>query len=412
MLSDTEIRKSRAGEKPYRLSDSRGLFLLVTPAGTKSWRWKYRHEGKEKVICYGQYPDVPLALARERHAEARKLLATGVDPMAQRKATKDALKAAETAGKATAGDSFQSIAALWLEHWRVGKSRRHVKTTWNRIKSNILPVLGARPIGDIETPELVAMVKGVEARGVGDLAKRTLQTTSQIFRHAVAHGYSKRNPSTEIKPSDILKPHKYVNFARIDAKELPDLLRAIEVYRGTQTTVFALKLLALTFVRTSELIEARWPEIDIEARRWNIPAERMKMDAPHIVPLASQTIELLDQLRKRTGGGELLFPGDRDPRKPMSNNTVLKALERMNYKGRMTGHGWRGIASTYLHQAGFNRDHIETQLAHLTGNAISRAYNHADYLPQRVAMMQHWANFLEQTQRGGKVLPFRSSDVA
>jgi integrase len=231
----------------------------------------------------------------------------------------------------------------------------------------------------------------------------------QVFRYSIAHGYSKRNPSSEIRPSDILKSTRKVNYARVDARELPALLRNIEVYQGTHVTRLAIKLIALTFVRTSELIGANWTEFDLEAGRWDIPAERMKMRTPHIVPLTSQALEVLDTLRTLTGESEWLFPGDRSASKPMSNNTILKALERMGYKGRMTGHGFRGLASTILHEQGYAHDHIELQLAHAPRNAVSAAYNHALYLEPRAKMMQDWADFLERTQRGGKVLPFRGT---
>ena len=399
-LTDTEIRRSRPGNDPYRLTDGRGLYLQVAPTGGKLWRWKYRFEGKEKLMALGQYPDVPLAEARERHAEARRMLASGVDPMAMRKA--------EKAAKREAGaNSFRAIAAFWLEHWRADKSPRHADTTRRRLEANVFPILGARPISEIEPPELVAMVKAIEARGAGDLAKRALETAGQVFRFAIAHGYASRNPAAEFKPADVLKPTKKVNMARVDAKELPALLRAIEVYRGKVVTRLAIKLLALTFVRTSELIEARWEEIDFEGRRWNIPAERMKMNTPHIVPLSRQAIEVLELLQSLTGGCDLLFPGDHDPKRPMSNNTILKALERMGYKGCMTGHGFRGLASTILHEQSYPHEHIELQLAHAPRNAVSAAYNHALYLEPRAKMMQDWADFLERTQRGAKVLPFR-----
>jgi integrase len=277
------------------------------------------------------------------------------------------------------------------------------------MEANIFPLLGARPITEIEAPELVSMVKAIEARGAGDLAKRAMENAGQIFRYAIAHGYAKRNPASEIRPADILKPTHKTNLARIDAKELPGLLRAIEVYQGTQVTRLAMKLMALTFVRTSELIGAKWAEFDMEAARWHIPAERMKMRDPHIVPLAAQAIEVLEMLHTLTGASEWLFPGDRSAAKPMSNNTILKALERMGYKGRMTGHGFRGLASTILHEQGYAHDHIELQLAHAPRNAVSAAYNHALYLEPRAKMMQDWADFLERTQRGGKVLPFRGT---
>ncbi len=401
-LTDTEVRKARPADKPYRLSDAGSLYLWVTPAGGKLWRWAYKHEGKEKLMSFGKYPDVPLALARERHAEARKLLASGLDPMEQR-------KAAKTAEKVAAENSFRSMAGLWFDHWKAEKSAQHVDATRRRMEANIFPQLGARPISDIEAPELVAMVKAIEARGAGDLAKRAMQNVGQIFRFAIAHGYARRNPASEIRPADVLRPTHKTNLARIDAKELPALLRAIEVYQGTHVTRLAMKLMALTFVRTSELIGAKWEEFDIEAARWDIPAERMKMRDPHVVPLASQAIEVLEMLRTLTGASEFLFPGDRSANKCMSNNTILQALKRMGYQGQMTGHGFRGLASTILHEQGYSHEHIELQLAHAPRNAVSAAYNHALYLEPRARMMQGWADYLEQTQRGGKVLPFRGT---
>lgn len=397
-LTDTAIRKAKPQPTAYRISDGGGLYLQVSPAGGKLWRWKYRFDGKEKLMSLGGYPDVSLSLARERHLEARKLLATGTDPMAGRKAE-----------KAAAENSFQSIALAWWQHWQDGMNQRHALQVKRRMEADIFPVFGARPIAAIEAPELVAMVKAIEARGARDLAKRALETTGQVFRYAIAHGYSRRNPASEIRPGDILKSTRKVNYARVDAKELSSLLRSIEVYQGKHVTRLALKLIALTFVRTGELIGAKWSEFDLEAGRWDIPAERMKMRTPHVVPLAKQALEVLDTLHTLTGESEWLFPGDRNAKKPMSNNTILKALERMGYKGRMTGHGFRGLASTILHERGCPHDHIELQLAHAPRNAVSAAYNHALYLEPRARMMQDWADFLEHTQRGGKVLPFRGS---
>lgn len=397
-LTDTQIKRIKPSTKANKVSDGGGLFLWVTPSGGRIWRWTYRHEGRAKLMTFGKYPDVPLALARERHGAARKLLATGVDPMAERKAE-----------KVEAESSFQNVSRLWLAHWQDGKSPRHVDYVTRRMDADILPCLGARPIALIEAPELVAMTKAIEKRGARDIAKRALETTGQVFRFAIAHGYATRNPASEIRPRDILKSTRKVNYARVDARELRELLQAIEVYQGTHVTRLALKLMALTFVRTSELIGAMWTEFDPEAARWNIPAERMKMRTPHIVPLSQQALDVLATLRTLTGESEWLFPGDRNARKPMSNNTILKALERMGYKGRMTGHGFRGLASTILHEQGCNHDHIELQLAHAPRNAVSAAYNHALYLEPRAKLMQGWADYLEQTKRGGKMLPFRGS---
>ena len=395
-LTDTQIRNSKADVRPRKLADGRGLYLLVTPTGGKLWRAKYRYKGKEKKVSYGKYPDVSLVTARKRHAETLSLLAEGVDPMAIKKAE-----------KAEKRETFEAIAREWYEHWKVGKSERHSGYVWRRLEADVFPRVGMRPVAEVEAPELVEMVKAIEGRGVHDIAKRALETCGQVFRYAIAHGYAKRNPATDFKPRDVLRSVPKKNYARLDAKELPDLLRSIEIYPGTPETRLAMKLMAHTFVRTGELIGARWEELDLEERRWNIPAERMKMKTPHIVPLSSQAIELLETLKIRTGKGALLFPGDRDRNKPISNNTILKALERMDYKHRMTGHGFRGIASTVLHELGFEHEHIELQLAHAPRNAVSAAYNHARYLEPRARMMQRWSEYLEEMQRKVKVVPIR-----
>ena len=402
MLTDAALKAAKPKTQAYRLADSKGLFLFITPSGGKLWRWKYRFQGAQKLMALGKYPEVSLASARERHADARRMLGHGSDPMIARKEEKIAARLSERS-------SFQAVATQWFDLWKVDKSNQHIDSTRRRLEANVYPRIGTKPISDVKPFEIVAMAKAIEQRGAGDLAKRSLQTTSQIFRYAVAHGIAKRNPVAEFKPSDVLKQTKKINLARVDSNELPALLRAIEVYRGAQETRLAIKLIYLTFVRTSELIGAKWSEFDLENKRWNIPAERMKMDTPHIVPLSRQAIEVIELLKTLTGQFELLFPGARNANKPMSNNTILKALERLGYKGRQTGHGFRGIASTILHEQGFNHEHIELQLAHSPRNVVSAAYNHALYLEPRASMMQSWADFMEQTQRGGKVLAFRQS---
>ena len=380
------------------------MYLWVTPSGGKLWRWAYVFKGKEKLMALGRYPDVSLAAAREQHGAARKLLASSMDPMAERKAAKQAMRIAEE-------HTFAHVAAQWLEHWKDDKSPRHVDATRRRLAANILPSLGLRPIADIEAPELVGMVRLIDKRGARDIAKRAFETTGQVFRYAIAHGYAKRNPAAEIRPRDVLKASRKANYARIEVKDLPDLLRQIEIYPGTPLTRLAVKLMALTFVRTGELIAAKWSEIDVEAARWDIPAERMKMRTPHIVPLSRQALEVLASLRLLSGEGGWVFPGERNLVRHMSNNTILKALERIGYKGRMTGHGFRGLASTLLHEQGYQHDHIELQLAHAPRNAVSAAYNHALHLKARTRMMQEWADFLEQTRRGAEVLHFREAQM-
>jgi integrase len=398
-LTDTAVKKAKPGPKPVKLSDGKGLYLLVNPIGSKLWRWKYRVLGKEKVMSLGAYPDVSLAQARDGLDNARKLLATGNDPMAKRKADKVAsLTAAE--------NSFEQVARKWWAHWKPARSEQHAAQVMRRFEANVFPQIGKRPVSEIQPPELVTMLKSIEARGVNDLAKRAHQTSSQVFRYAVAHGVATRNPATDIKPSDVLASRQKKNLARIHGKELPDLLRHIDAYQGTAVTRLAMKLMALTFVRTTELIGARWNEFDLKAARWDIPMERMKMRTPHLVPLSVQAVGVLKTLHLITGHGPMLFPGERDHEKSMSNNTILKALERMGYKGRMTGHGFRGVASTLLHEMGFNHAHIELQLAHQERDPVSAAYNHATYLRERAKLMQHWADYLDACT-SGKVLAFK-----
>ncbi len=260
----------------------------------------------------------------------------------------------------------------------------------------------------IQAPELVTMMKAIASRDVNDLAKRALQTSSQVFRYAIAHGQATRNPATDIRPSDVLASIQKQNLARIDGKELPQLLRHIDGYKGAAMTRLAMKLMAMTFVRTTELIGARWVEFDLESARWDIPAERMKMKRPHIVPLSAQAVNLLKKQQLITSHSLMLFPGERDHEKSMSNNTILKALERMGYKGRMTGHGFRGVASTLLHEMGFEHAHIERQLAHQERDVVSAAYNHATYVKQRTKMMQDWSDYLDSCMTG-KVLTFQQA---
>lgn len=398
-LTDIAIKSSKPRDSAFKLSDGRGLQLHVTPQGSRLWRWAYRHEGKQKLMALGVYPNVSLAQARDKADLARKLLATGVDPMAARKSDKIARRLAVE-------DTFAAVAKKWWESWKAARSDSHTVYVWRRLEADVSPAIGKRPVAEIEAPELVAMMKAIEKRGALDIAKRALQTCSQIFRYAIAHGLAKRNPAVEIRPSDVLASRKKENYARLDSKELPELLRKIEVYNGSTVTRVAIKLMSMTFVRTSELIGARWEEFDLDGGRWDIPASRMKMKTPHVVPLSTQAVTLLRSLHTLTGHSSLLFPGERDHQKSMSNNTILGALDRMGYAGRMTGHGFRGIASTLLHEQGWPHAHIELQLAHQERNQVSASYNHAMYLQPRAQMMQAWSDYLDACV-AGNVIPCR-----
>lgn len=403
-LTDTACRNAKCPtDKPrVRLADAQGLYLEVLPAGGKYWRLKYRYAGKEKRLGLGVYPAVSLAEARKERDKARALLEAGQDPSMARKEAKLAHRAAQDS-------SFESVARAWHAQWKATRSDSHADYVLRRLEADVFPAIGPLPVDQVTASKLVAMAKKIEKRGALDIARRALQTCGQVLRYAVAHGMAERNPAADVKPSDVLAPRKATNYARIDASELPALLRKMAAYDGSPYTRFALQLIALTFVRTSELIGARWEEFDLQAAEWRIPADRMKMKTPHIVPLSRQALEALACLQEVKGLSGLLFPGERDHEKPMSNNTILKALERMGYKHRMTGHGYRGIASTVLHEHGFRHDVIELQLAHQERNKVSAAYNWATYLPERRKMMQWWADYLQASRSGAKVLEFKAA---
>jgi integrase len=309
--------------------------------------------------------------------------------------------------KEVSANTFEAVAEKWYAHWKPDKTKKHAADVWRRLGADVFPVIGDRPISELGAAAFRDCVKAIESRGALDMAKRALQKCNQIMRYAVANDLAERNPVADVKPSDIMATRKKRNYSRIEAKDLPQLLQDIDGYVGSVYTVLALKLMALTFVRTSELIKATWNEIDFDAKRWNIPASRMKMRTPHIVPLSRQAMKVLRELQRISFGRRYVFPSDTDQPIPMSNNTILYALYRMGYRGRMTGHGFRGVASTILHEQGWPHDHIEIQLAHAERDETSAAYNHALYLPQRTKMMQAWGDFIEQQAK--KVTPIRSN---
>lgn len=292
-LTDTTCKNAKCPQDKtrLRLADSGGLYLEVVPTGGKLWRWKYRYGGKEKRLALGSYPAVTLSMARRGRDTARDELRTGLDPVA-------AKKLAKVAHEAALANNFEVVARAWFEHWKGTKTERHSEYVMRRLEADVFPAMGARPIAAITAPELLAVVKKIEARGAGDIAKRAWQTCGQIFRYAIAHGRAQRNPAADVRPADALKSRTKTHYARVEGKELPELLRKIEGYRGTPITRLAMKLMALTFVRTGELIAARWDEFDLDAAEWRIPAERMKMRTPHIVPLSTQAVDVMRALEE------------------------------------------------------------------------------------------------------------------
>lgn len=332
--------------------------------------------------------------------EARRKLAAGINVAAEKQAQK----------RTARGTTFADVSALWLDHWKADKAPRHVKQMQARIDGDILPMIGDRPIREIEVPELVEVSKAIEARGASELAKRSLETIGQVYRYAIANGLASRNPATDIRPSDVLKPVRVKNHPRVGAKQLPALSKAILEYKGAFTSL-AMRVMAYTFVRTGELVGARWAEftLDGDSPRWDIPAERMKMDSPHIVPLSQQALAVLRLLQQLSGTNRYVFPGT-GTAKHMSSGTILHALDRMGYRGVMTGHGFRGIASTLLHESGFDEKYIEAQLAHQKRSKTAAAYNHAAYLAQRTQMMQAWGDIWDTLSKQASTPEERSAN--
>ena len=399
MLTDAKCRTSTSeGVGIRKLFDGDGLYLWVYADGRKYWRLRYRFDGKEKSLSLGVYPDVGLKEARTRRDVERKRLDNKLDPAVERQAEKRRKRlAAENSFEAVAREWFEKQVHTWVSH--------HAADVRRRLETNLFPFIGARPIAEIDAPELLDAVRKIEARGAHDLAHRVLQVSGQVFRYGIATGRCARNPVPDLRGA--LKPHVKKNQAAVRPEELPELLRKIATYdqNGDRQTQLALQLLALTFVRTSELIGAQWTEFDVDAALWVIPAARMKMDAEHVVPLSRQAIVILDELRTLAGGSRFVFPG-RNRDKSISNNTMLFALYRLGYKGKMTGHGFRAVASTILNEQGWRPDVIERQLAHQERNEVRGAYNRAEYLPERTKMMQAWADYLEVIASGAKVIPF------
>ena len=389
-LTDSQVRKARPKEKAYKLADGGGLYILIQKNGSKYWRQKYRFGGKEKTISHGVYPEVTLKKARLKREEARRLLSDGIDPQELKKSQKTSEAGLE---------SFKAIAQEWLVKFSPNWADSHTSKITSRLNKDVYPYIGSRPINDINAPELLSVLRRVENRGAIETAHRIRQHCGQVFRYAVASGHAERDPSQDLRGA--LRPSKSVHLASItDPKKIGGLLRALETYEGHFITRCALQLAPLVFVRPGELRHAEWEEIDLEAAEWRLPANKMKMKQPHIVPLSEQAIEVLKEIHPLTGGGLYVFPSVRSRKRPMSENTVTGALRRLGYQsGEMTGHGFRSMASTLLNEQGWNRDAIERQLAHAERNDIRAAYNYAEHLPERKRMMQAWADYHDQLKR-------------
>jgi integrase len=390
-LTDTRIRNAKPVGKAYKLSDGGGMYLLIMPDGARYWRLDYRFAGRRRTLALGVYPMVSLSAARTRRDEARSLVARDIDPNAAKKAMKRATKIASE-------NTFEVIAREWLGRQRKRLAAKYCALILSRLEADIFPQIGSRPIIEIDAPELLDVLRRVEKRGVIETARRLRQTCGQVFRYAVASGRAQNDPSLALRGA-LGSPGRRRGHRAMTLSEVPEFLRALEAYDGDPRTRLALRLMVLTFARTTELRAARWTEfenLDERNALWRIPAERMKMKREHIVPLAPQAVTILRELRALPGSqaSPYLFPS---PSREgyMSNNTMLYAMYRMGYHGRATVHGFRAMASTALNEMGFRADVIERQLAHQEQNAVRASYNRAEYLTERRDMMRHWAHHLD-----------------
>ena len=401
-LSDTKIKTIKPTDKPFKLADERGLFLLVRPTGGKLWRLKYRINGKEKLLSFGTYPEVSLADAREKRDQARKVIAGGGDPSEILKATK--------AGKnESAANSFEVITRIWIKNYSANLSKATSEKNLRLFERDIFPWIGAKPIADLKPKEILDTARRIEARGAVDTAKRAIQLCGQVFQQAVIDEKVMSDPTRDIRRA--IKPLKDKHFASLtEPKEVAELLRAIDAFNGSFVVMCAIRLAPLVFVRPGELRLAKWVDINLDASEWRYLVTKTNTD--HLVPLSKQAIAILKDLQPFTGSGEYVFQVGNDPKKPMSAATINAVLQRMGYdtKTQITGHGFRAMARTILHERlGVDPHIIEHQLAHAVPDNLGGAYNRTKFIEQRIAMMQQWADYLDELKAGAKVIDFRKA---
>ncbi|MFC5462588.1 tyrosine-type recombinase/integrase [Massilia niabensis] len=413
-LTEMQVRNAKRKDKAYKLYDGGGLYLHVLPTGSRIWRLKFRQfDGKENLLTFGPYPEITLQDAREKRLEARRLMLQGIDPAKYR----------DDAKRLTAErlrNTFEKIAREWYANKVPTWSDRTAKNMIVRLEADIFPSIGSRPITELKHREIIDTLRKIEERGATEIAKRLKAVCSQIFSYAIQCGLAERNLVADMR--DVLKSRRASHFAAIDADELPTFLASLErnEARMFEPTRIAMRLMLLVFVRTSELIETPWSEIDLDKGEWIIPWQRMKRGkltvnpdtTNHHVCLSRQAFTLLRELHAITGGSKYLFPNQRDPKKPISNNTLLVVLERMGYKGRMTGHGFRALAmSTIKERLGYRHEVVDRQLAHAPRDKVASAYDRAQFLAERRKMMQDWADYIDAQSRHAVVTGGRSTSA-
>lgn len=393
-LTDRTIRAAKPAEKQYKLSDAGGLYLLVTPAGGKLFRFKYRFDSKEKMLAIGIYPDIGLAEARERHAEARKLLARGVDPSAEKKHQKNERKE-------RAENSFKVVALEWYERQKPSWTEKHAAKILARLENDVFKMLGAVPVADVDAPAVLKVLRKIEERQAFYYASRVRQTIGQVMRYAVATGRTRYDPVPALK--DALTTHVEKHMAAVtDPKRVGELLKKFDDFTGTHTVGTALQLAPLIFGRMGELRQMKWVDLDLVNGLWSIPSASMKMREPHIVPLSVQAIKLIKGMEPLSAHLDYVFPSRRNPLRPMSENTINVTMRRLGIdtQEELTGHGFRATARTILHERlGYNPDWIEAQLSHRKRGPLGSAYDRTIFLEQRIGMMQAWADYLDQLKK-------------
>lgn len=394
-LNARQVDTAKPKDKPYKLSDGGGLYLLVNPTGARYWRLKYRVAGKEKLLAVGVYPDVSLADARAKRDEAKRLLAAGGDPGEEKKTERQAKKV-------SVENTFEALAREWHAYKEPNWSKGYAEDLMESFEKDIFPYIGRRPVADIKPLEVLEALRKLEKRGVLDKMRKIRQACSQTFRYAIVTGRAENNPASELAGALAIQKHKH--YPHLVASEFPEFLQCLNDYTGSSVTKIATRLLLLTGVRTIELRAAEWAEFDLDKGLWEVPKSRMKMRRPHLVPLSEQVLALLHQLQEITGRFKLVFPGRNDSTKPMSEASINQVIKRIGYHGRATGHGFRHTMSTILHEQGYNTAWIETQLAHVDKNSIRGTYNHAQYLDGRREMLQWYADYMDSLERGDNVV--------
>lgn len=401
MLTDTEIRKAKPlkSGKPQKMADGGGLYIEIRPSGSKLWRYRYRIDGKENIFALGEYPEISLEKAREAHKGARQLVKQGVHPSHARSAN----KSEQIAKNKT---TFNAVALEWIEQGKAGGwSGYYLRQVEQSLKNDVYPAIGGLPIRSITPAQLLEILKRVEKRGAVTVALNLRGWFSQIFRFAVSTLRADYDPAAALKGA--IKRGKVEHSKPLSKAELPKLAGKIDVFGGNEQTKIALRLLMHTFLRTGELRQAQWGEVDLDNRTWTIPAERMKMREKHIVPLSDQAVGLLRELHIISGNRVHLFPNNRKPKTCMSITTINRCLERMGYAGQFSGHGFRATASTLLNEMAYRPDLIERQLAHKERNKVRASYNQAEYIKERTEMMQHWSDFIDGLIEGDNVVPIQ-----